>query len=35
MVELNLVKQSLKLLSKTEKVNILVPGSNLEQLIPN
>jgi hypothetical protein len=35
MVELNLVKQSLKVWSKTEKVNILVPGSKLEKLIPN
>ena len=35
MVELKLVKQSLKVWSKTEKVNILVPGSKLEQLIPN
>jgi hypothetical protein len=34
MVQLKLVKVSLKVLSKEEKRNILVPGPKLEKIIP-
>jgi hypothetical protein len=35
MVESKLIKIKLKILSRTEKINILVPGDRLEKLIPS